>query len=60
MLVLGRKEGQWTTIIHKKTGEKIQIRVYDIGEGKAQLAFSDDPRNFDVQRAERVKDAANT
>lgn len=55
MLVLKRKEGQWVDIVHK-SGDVLRIRVYDIcGKmpARANLAFDDPARNFEIQRPER-------
>lgn len=57
MLVLKRKEGQWVEIIHR-SGDVIRVRVYDIhadgdGPSRANLAFDDSARNFEVRRPER-------
>jgi len=56
MLVLKRKEGQWTEIKHVESGDVIRIRVYRIREGfpsQCDLAFDDNAHNFDVERPER-------
>jgi hypothetical protein len=55
MLVLKRKEGQWIEITHK-SGDFLRFRVYDIcgdAPGRANLAFDDPARNFEIQRPER-------
>ena len=58
MLVLKRKEGQWVEIIHH-SGDMIRVRVYDIqlgnpyGPCRANLAFDDSARNFEIRRPER-------
>ena len=57
MLVLKRKEGQWVEIIHR-SGDVIRVRVYDIQPGphgpcRANLAFDDSARNFEIRRPER-------
>jgi hypothetical protein len=57
MLVLKRQEGQWVEIIHR-SGDVIRVRVYDIhadgdGPSRANLAFDDSARNFEVRRPER-------
>lgn len=57
MLVLRRKEGQWVEVVHSASGDTLRVRVYDIcGDfpGRANLAFDDDARNFEIQRPERV------
>ena len=56
MLVLRRKEGQWIEVEHR-SGDVLRFRVYDIsGEscGRVNLAFDDPPRNFSIQRPERL------
>ncbi len=56
MLVLRRKEGQWIEVLHR-SGDVLRLRVYDIcGEspGRVNLAFDDPPRNFSIQRPERL------
>ena len=53
MLVLKRKEGQWVEITHSASGDTLRVRVYDIaGEfpGRANLAFDDAARNFEIER----------
>jgi hypothetical protein len=57
MLVLKRKEGQWIEIIHR-SGDVIRLRVYDIQSvsgtpSRANLAFDDSARNFEIRRPER-------
>ncbi len=55
MLVLKRKEGQWVEVTHK-SGDVLRFRVYDIrGDypSRANLAFDDPARNFEIQRPER-------
>lgn len=57
MLVLKRKEGQWIDIIHR-SGDVIRLRVYDIQSAsgqpsRANLAFDDSGRNFEIRRPER-------
>lgn len=57
MLVLKRKEGQWVEIIHR-SGDVIRLRVYDIQAiaghpSRANLAFDDSARNFEIRRPER-------
>jgi hypothetical protein len=57
MLVLKRKEGQWVDIIHR-SGDVIRLRVYDIQSSsgtpsRANLAFDDSARNFEIRRPER-------
>jgi hypothetical protein len=58
MLVLKRKEGQWVEIIHR-SGDVMRIRVYDIQSARdgtpnrANLAFEDPERNFEIRRPER-------
>ncbi|QDV38344.1 hypothetical protein [Tautonia plasticadhaerens] len=57
MLVLKRKEGQWIEIIHR-SGDVIRLRVYDIqavagSASRANLAFDDSARNFEIRRPER-------
>ncbi len=58
MLVLKRKEGQWVEITHSGSGDVLRVRLYDIcGEfpGRANLAFDDPARNFEIQRPERPR-----
>ncbi len=58
MLVLKRKEGQWVEILHTQSGDTLRLRVYDIcGDfpGRANLAFDDPQRHFEIQRPERVR-----
>ena len=57
MLVLKRKDGQWVEIIHH-SGDVIRVRIYDIqlgphGPCRANLAFDDSARNFEIRRPER-------
>jgi hypothetical protein len=57
MLVLKRKEGQWVEIVHR-SGDVIRVRVYDIQAitgtpSRANLAFDDSARNFEIRRPER-------
>ncbi len=55
MLVLKRKEGEWVEITHK-SGDVLRIKVYDISgrsPARANLAFDDAARNFQIQRPER-------
>lgn len=55
MLVLKRKNGQWIEVLHK-SGDLLRFRVYDIcgdAPGRANLAFDDPARNFEIQRPER-------
>lgn len=62
MLVLKRKEGQWIEIVHTASGETLRVRVYDIcGDfpGRANLAFEDPNRYFEIQRPERVRRLAD-
>jgi sRNA-binding carbon storage regulator CsrA len=57
MLVLKRKEGQWTEIVHK-SGDVIRIRTYDIQGGypsRVSIAFEDPQRNFEISRPERAQ-----
>jgi hypothetical protein len=58
MLVLYRKEGQWTEIIHK-SGDVIRFKIGEPSEndrnGRRRVIFDDQERNFDVARPERVK-----
>jgi hypothetical protein len=56
MLVLRRKSGQWVDVLHR-SGDLLRIRVYDIsGEfpGRANLAFEDPARNFEINRPDRA------
>lgn len=44
MLVLRRKNGQWTKVTHKATSQTFSFRVYDIQpDGTFQVAFDDLP-----------------
>ena len=54
MLVIKRKEGQWVEIRHH-SGDVILIRVYDIQSNprRTNLAFDDEPRNFEIRRKEK-------
>lgn len=57
MLVLKRREGQWVEVIHK-SGDVLRMRVYHIDSGppgRVDIAFDDDPRNFEIQRPERIR-----
>lgn len=54
MLVLRRKEGQWVYIKHK-SGDEIKIKLYDLMNGKANMAFDDPDKNFIIQRQERLQ-----
>jgi hypothetical protein len=56
MLVLKRKEGQWIEVRHK-SGDLLKIRIYDICgrcPPRANLAFEDPDRNFEIMRPDRV------
>lgn len=56
MLVLKRREGQWTEITHT-SGDVLRVRVYDIAgdfPGRVNLAFDDKDLNFLIQRPERA------
>lgn len=58
MLVLKRKEGQWLEVVHK-SGDVLRMRVYHIevgphGQGRLDIAFDDAPRNFRIERPERI------
>ncbi|MFO0958176.1 MAG: hypothetical protein U0800_12235 [Isosphaeraceae bacterium] len=56
MLVLKRKEGQWLEVIHK-SGDVLRMRVYHIDAGppgRLDIAFDDSPRNFRIERPERI------
>lgn len=58
MLVLKRKEGQWVEITHSSSGDQLRIRLYDLcggHSGRANLAFDDPARNFEIQRPERFR-----
>lgn len=60
MLVLRRTEGQWVIVTHR-SGDVLRIRVYDLcgrSPGAAHLAFDDPPRNFAIERPERLARAA--
>lgn len=55
MLILRRKEGQWTGI-RCQCGCELNIRTYNIRArypGQLDIAFDDDARNFTIQRPER-------
>lgn len=54
MLVLKRKDGQWLEIKHR-SGDVLRVRVYQVTDHAANLAFDDDARNFDIQRPERPR-----
>lgn len=57
MLVLKRKEGQWLEITHSRSGDVLRLRLYDIqstAPARANLAFDDAARNFEIQRPERL------
>lgn len=57
MLVLKRKEGQWLEITHSHSGDVLRLRLYDIhstSPARANLAFDDAARNFEIQRPERL------
>lgn len=54
MLVLKRREGQWVEIRHEASGDVLHIRAYDIDGDRLNLAFDDAPRNFIIQRPERI------
>ncbi len=57
MLVLKRKEGQWLEITHTRSGDVLRLRIYDISSAappRANLAFDDAARNFEIQRPERA------
>ena len=59
MLVLKRKEGQWVDVTHR-SGDVLRIRVCRIEPGipgQLNLAFDDDPRNFEIERPERKRKA---
>jgi hypothetical protein len=60
MLVLRRREGDWVEITHTARGDKLRVRVFDIGRplpGRAQMAFDDAARNFEIERPERIRPA---
>lgn len=60
MLVLKRKEGQWVEVTHR-SGDVLRIRVCKIesgAPGHLNLAFDDEPRNFEIERPERRHDRA--
>lgn len=62
MLVLKRKDGEWVEIQHR-SGDILRVRVYDIcgrSPARANLAFDDPARNFNIQRPERAARAAAT
>jgi hypothetical protein len=56
MLVLKRKEGDWTEVTHR-SGDVIRLRVYGLqagpGPARCNVAFDDDARNFEIRRPER-------
>lgn len=52
-LVLKRKEGMLTDFQHK-SGDKMRIRVYGIGNGEVTISIEDPNKNFKVERPERV------
>lgn len=51
MLVLGRREGQWTEIKHR-SGDTLRVRVQRIRSDGCKLIFDDDPHNFVILREE--------
>lgn len=57
MLVLKRKDGQWTEI-KGRNGDVLRVRVTNVNYGPSgryvDLVFDDPDRNFDIQRPERV------
>lgn len=55
MLVLKRREGEWTEIVHAASGDVLRVRVYRTEFGQAHLAFDDGPRNFLIERPERPR-----
>lgn len=58
MLVLKRREGQWTDVVHESSGDVLRIRVCQIEggfPGHLNLAFDDSARNFSIERPERNK-----
>jgi hypothetical protein len=63
MLVLKRNEGQWVEIKHVASGDVMRVRLYDICggmPGRANLAFDDAARNFDIERPERLQRRENS
>lgn len=59
MLVLKRKEGDWTDVTHAATGQVLRFRVYNIIADRAggrynrvNVAFDDPERNFEIRRPE--------
>jgi sRNA-binding carbon storage regulator CsrA len=52
VLVLKRKEGQWTEVLHR-SGDLIRIRVSQVDCGVVNLVFDDPRRNFEITRPER-------
>jgi hypothetical protein len=59
MLVLRRKEREWTTVVHSASGDVMRIFTANIRPGGGglppvvDLAFEDDARNFTMHRPER-------
>jgi sRNA-binding carbon storage regulator CsrA len=56
MLVLKRKDGDWLTITHEASGDRLRIRVQkiQIDPRQADLVFDDAPRKFTIERDERA------
>jgi hypothetical protein len=58
MLVLNRKEGQWTEVMDKN-GNVLRVRATKIKSGpngrSVDLVFDDSQRNFFIDRPERKK-----
>ncbi len=57
MLVLKRKEGQWTEVVHR-SGDVLRIRTEHCraepgAPARVNLVFDDSPRNFEIRRPER-------
>jgi hypothetical protein len=57
MLVLRRREGDWTRIEHVESGDVLWVRVREIGgkREQCQLVWDDDAKRFDIQRPERQR-----
>lgn len=54
MLVIRRKNGELTQVIHAASGDELWIRSW-VEDGRINLAFDDTPRMFIIERPERKK-----
>ena len=50
MLLLRRKEGQWVEV--ECDNKILRIRFINIKDGKLEVAFDDNERNFSIKRPE--------